>query len=244
MFLSLDEVETDEDSMRHYEQIKSKLGSIAAKPEIAKLMAEFGMAKDPFPETDSMAEDPIKMPNTLYEHFGFLLRSGVAPEKITLRVLSRPKWFRRSLELRRDDASQKVIFWTLTDQGRLLKEYVAPTLHGKATYLILNAIVDLFKESALSNKIWSGITALLLVLLWANRSQKLWHGEHLLLNALLVIIGFFGASGFAYNLYPERMFDEKAQTTIASAFLFFFALWLLTASGYGIFAAVRMVAHH
>ena len=78
-------------------------------------MAEFGMAKDPSPKTNSMAEEPIKMmPNTLYEHFGFLLRSGVAPEEITLRVLSRPKWFKRSLELRRDGASKQEIFWTLS----------------------------------------------------------------------------------------------------------------------------------
>jgi hypothetical protein len=57
-------------------------------------------------------------------------------------------------------------------------------------------------------------------------------------------LGFFGANGFAYNLYPERMFDEKAQTTIASALLFFFALWLLTALGYGFLVAVRMAAHY
>src|SRR5207237_2222895 len=112
------------------ERLLTKLRSIAAKPEIAKLMAEFGMAKDPIAEWNGMTE-PINMPNTLFEHFGFLLRRGVAPEKITLRVLSKPKWFRRSLELRRDGASKRELFWTLTDQGRLIKEYLAQTLYGK-----------------------------------------------------------------------------------------------------------------
>jgi hypothetical protein len=241
---SIEEFEPfQDDEMRRHEQILTKLRSIAAKPKIAKLMAEFGMARDPIAEWNGMTE-PINMPNTLYEHFGFLLRSGVAPEKITLRVLSRPKWFRRSLELRRDGASRTEIVGTLTDQRRLIKEYLAPTLYGKITYLVLNNIVDLFKESFLSNKIWSGITALSLVVLCTTRFQKLWHGEHLLLNGLMVIIGFFGANGFAYNLYPERMFDEKAQMQIASALLFFFALWLLTALGYGFLVAVRMVAHY
>src|SRR5438105_1982065 len=162
---SIEQFEPFEDhEMLRHEQILTKLRSIAAKPEIAKLMAEFGMARDPIAEWNGMTE-PSNMPNTLYEHFGFLLRSGVAPVKITLRVLSRPKWFRRSLELRRDGASNRDIFWTLTDQGRLIKEYQAPTLYGKTVYLILSNIVDLFKESFLSKSIWSGITALLLVVL-------------------------------------------------------------------------------
>lgn len=241
---SIEEFEPfEDDEMRRHEQIRTKLRSIAARPEIAKLMAEFGMARDPIAERNGMTE-PINMPNTLYEHFGFLLRSGVAPVKITLRVLSRPKWFRRSLELRRDGASNREIFWTLTDQGRLTKEHQAPTLYGKTVYLILSSIVDLFKESLLSKRIWSGITALLLVVLCVTRFQKLWHGEHFLLNGLMVISGFFGATGFAYNLYPERMFDEKAQMQIASALLFSFALWLLTALGYGFLVTVRMVAHY
>jgi hypothetical protein len=230
------------DEIRRHERFITKLRSIAARPEIAKLMAEFGMAKDPIAEWNGMTE-PINMPNTLYEHFGFLLRCGVAPEKITLRVLSRPKWFRRSLELRRDEASRTEIVGTLTDQHRLIKEYLAPTLYGKITYLVLNNIVDLFKESFLSNKIWSGITALSLVVLCTTRFQKLWHGEHFLLNALLVIIGFFGASGFSYNLYPERMFDENAQQTIAKTFLLFLSLWLVAALMYWVFAIFRSVIH-
>lgn len=211
--------------LRWWEQFETKLRSIAARPQIASLMAEFGMVDDPLAEA-----------NSLYEHFGFLLKSGVAPERIALRVLSSPKWFRRSLELRRSGASHKVIFWTLTDQGRLCKRGASPLFGGIYPW-VFNKLVDLFKESILSNKVWSGIVAVLLAILCVTRFQKMWHGDFLL-NALFVIVGFFGANGFAYNLYPPHMFEEKAQQDIAGIMLFFLALWLLTALVCGVFAMI------
>jgi hypothetical protein len=233
MIDSFEKVSSDVDLVRwgeEIEEIKRRLCSIASRPQIAKLMREFGMAEDPLAEN-----------NSLYEHFQFLLTCGVWPPRITLRVLSRPNWLRRSLELRRDHASRKVIGWTLTDQGRLLLEGSSPVF-GKVLPWILNRIVDLFKESMLSRKIWSGLTALLLFVLGIARIYSLLgHGEHFLLNSLLVIACISGASGFACNLFPAHKIDENAQQTIASTFLLFLGLWLLAAAGWALLATVRII---
>jgi len=225
-----EEIKSMEELMRWGEQVDRKLLSIASKPQIAKLVIKFGMTGNPLAAT-----------NSLHEHYLFLLRSGL-PSKITLRVLSNPKWFRRSLELREGKASQKEIFWTLTDRGRLVVRGSSPVF-GEAVPWIFNKIVDLFKESILSAKIWSGITALLLVPLSVTSFLRMWHGEHFLINSLLGIICFFGANGFAYNLYPADLFDENAQPQIAKGLLLFFAFWLVAALGYGILGTVRMISH-
>jgi len=233
MIDSFEKVSSEADLMRwgkEVEGIKRRLCSIASRPQIANLMREFGMAENPLAES-----------NSLYEHFQFLLTCGLWPPGITLHVLSRPNSLRRSLELRRDNASQKVIWWTLTDRGRLLLQGSSPVF-GNVLPWLLNRIVDLFKESILSRKIWSGLTALLLFVLGIGRIYSLLgHGEHFLLNSLFVIACISGASGFACNLFPAHKIDENAQQTIASTFLLFLGLWLLAAAGWAMLATVRII---
>ncbi|MGA8014208.1 MAG: hypothetical protein WB949_17385 [Candidatus Acidiferrales bacterium] len=181
---SIEELRAREDLVQWREQIERKLRSIASKPQIARVMTEY-----------RMVEDPLAEANSLSEHFLFLLRLGVAPEKITLRVISSPKWFRRSLELRKSGASQKMIFWTLTDQGRLCLEGSSPGF-GRVIPWVFNKLVDLLKESALSTKIWSGILFLFFDVLCVTSFRDMVHGQKVLFNALLVIVGFFSAAGF------------------------------------------------
>jgi len=105
-----------------YERIKLK--SAASRPQIAKIMTEFGMTMDPNART-----------NSLYEHFLFLLKCGV-PWAVCLKGLSKPEWFRRSLELRKDDASQETINRTLTYNGRLSMRGSSPIFGGIIPWVI------------------------------------------------------------------------------------------------------------
>ena len=101
-----------------FSTLRVKLRSIASRPKIAELMSEFGMTMDPNAKI-----------NSLHEHFWFLRKCGL-PWAICLKGLSKPKWFRLSLKLRQDGASEAMIEQTLTYRGRLVQRGSSPIFGG------------------------------------------------------------------------------------------------------------------
>ena len=72
--------------LRLAEKTDRRLGEIAAKPAIAKIMSEYGMTTDPL----------ARGANSLYEHFLFLLRCQMTSD-IAFGAISNPGSFRLSL---------------------------------------------------------------------------------------------------------------------------------------------------
>jgi hypothetical protein len=115
----------EDDPFAQAERNIGKLSAVASRTQIAKVMTEFGMSEDPLAEA-----------NSLYEHYRFLLRCGI-PSPISLKGLSKPNWFRLSLELRRDGASPEMIQRTLTDNGQInLTRGSSPMFGGIVPWVI------------------------------------------------------------------------------------------------------------
>jgi hypothetical protein len=113
----------------NFNRLERKLRSIASKPKIAAVIAQFGMSDDP------LAEE-----NSLYEHFLFLLESRVVTN-IALRRLASPDWLRYSIEMRRSGESPSAIAWALTDEGRLYRRGSSPLLGG-----VIPGLINLFRR--------------------------------------------------------------------------------------------------
>ena len=111
--------------LRLAEKTDRRLGKIAAKPAIAKIMSEYGMTTDPL----------ARGANSLYEHFLFLLRCQMTSD-IAFGAISNPGSFRLSLELRQKGASQEQIGSTFTDDGRAYQSGSLPIVGRIIPWLV------------------------------------------------------------------------------------------------------------